>query len=113
MKIIYNDIIPVKGFKAINLFGVLFVRNGFRMSDVDINHEGIHTAQMKELLYIGFYLLYVLEWLCKLLVYWNGKKAYHAISFEREAYWWQHRKNYLETRKHYQWASYIRYKTTY
>lgn len=76
MKIIYNDIIPVKGFKAINLFGVLFVRNGFRMSDVDINHEEIHTAQMKELLYIGFYLLYVLEWLCKLLVYWNGKKAY-------------------------------------
>lgn len=26
MKIIYNDIIPFQGFYAINLFGVLFVR---------------------------------------------------------------------------------------
>ena len=26
MKIIYNNIIPFKGFKAMNLFGVLFVR---------------------------------------------------------------------------------------
>ena len=25
MKIIYNDIIPFKGFKAVNLLGVLFV----------------------------------------------------------------------------------------
>jgi len=28
MKIIYNNIIPFKGYKGINLFGVLFVRKG-------------------------------------------------------------------------------------
>ena len=28
MKVIYNKIIPLKGYKCINLFGVLFVRKG-------------------------------------------------------------------------------------
>ena len=49
MKVIYNNIIPFPGFKAINLFGVLFVRKGCTMSGSDINHEMIHTAQMKEM----------------------------------------------------------------
>lgn len=46
MKIIYNNIIPFKGFAAINLFGVLFVRNDYKLqvSDRMINHESIHTA---------------------------------------------------------------------
>lgn len=41
MKVIYNNIIPFPGFKAINLFGVLFVRNGCTMSESDINHKMI------------------------------------------------------------------------
>ena len=52
MKVIYNDLIPFKGFKAINLFGILFVKNGSTISDVDLNHESIHIKQMKEMLYI-------------------------------------------------------------
>ena len=39
MKIIYNNIIPFKGFKAINLFGIIFVRKGCKMNNIDINHE--------------------------------------------------------------------------
>lgn len=54
MKVIYNQFIPFKGYKCVNLFGVFFVREGCTMSDTDYNHEAIHTAQMKELLYIGF-----------------------------------------------------------
>ena len=38
MKLIYNNLIPFKGFKAINLFGLCFVRNGMKMSEKDINH---------------------------------------------------------------------------
>lgn len=38
MKVIYNNIIPFKVFKAINLFGVLFVRKGCYMSEKDLNH---------------------------------------------------------------------------
>ena len=63
MKIVRNNIIPFKGFLAINLFGILFVRGDNYISPQVINHEKIHTAQMRELLYIPFYLWYVLEWM--------------------------------------------------
>ena len=61
MKIIKNKIIPFKGFKAINLFGILFVRGDSEVDSTTVNHELIHTAQMKELLYIFFYLWYVID----------------------------------------------------
>lgn len=98
MKLIYNNLIPFKGFKAINLFGLCFVRNGMKMSDKDINHESIHTAQMKELLYIPFYVAYFGEWIVRLFLKGN---AYRNISFEREAYNNQNDLTYLNRRKHY------------
>lgn len=102
MKIIYNKLIPFKGFKAINLFGVLFIRKGAKLTKTLINHESIHTAQMKELLYIPFYLFYILEWVFNLFKYnFNNKEAYKNISFEKEAYTKQCKSNYLSFRKHY------------
>ncbi|QOR56880.1 hypothetical protein [uncultured phage cr56_1] len=98
MKLIYNNIIPFKGFKAINLFGLCFVRNGMKMSDKDINHEKIHTSQMKELLYLPFYLLYFGEWVVRLFMKGN---AYRNISFEKEAYTNENDLTYLTRRKHY------------
>lgn len=86
MKIIYNNLIPFRGFRAMNLFGVLFVRGKRPLSKYTLNHENIHTHQMKYMLYILFYFWYVIEWLIKLLVYFNFDKAYRNISFEREAY---------------------------
>jgi len=95
MKTIYNKFIPISGYKAINLFGILFVRSGKKMKESDLNHEKIHTAQMKELLYIFFYLIYVFEWLIRILIclfkhnYTKlsevPHKAYKAIFFEKEA----------------------------
>lgn len=105
MKIIVNNIIPIKGFAAINLFGVLFVRNGVSITDRLIRHESIHTKQMKELLYVFFYILYVFEWLVKLCFY--GSKAYRNISFEREAYSNQYDVNYLDNRRHFSFLKYI------
>jgi hypothetical protein len=98
MKLIYNNLIPFKGFKAINLFGLCFVRKGMKMSEKDINHESIHTAQMKELLYIPFYLIYFCEWLVRLFMKGN---AYRNISFEKEAYNNEKDLTYLNRRKHY------------
>lgn len=98
MKIITNKLIPFKGFKAINLFGVLFVREGAKMNGTDLNHEAIHTAQMKELLYIPFYIVYGLEWVIRLFMKGN---AYKNISFEKEAYDNQHDLQYLSNRKHF------------
>lgn len=99
MKIIYNNIIPFKGYKAINLFGFIFARKA--MDSVDQNHEAIHTAQMKELLYIFFYLWYFIEWLVLLIKYKNTNKAYRNIRFEKEAYNNEFDLDYLKTRKHY------------
>ena len=100
-KIIQNSIIPVKGYKCTNLFGVLFVRKGTQLSEKDLNHEAIHTAQMKELLYVGFYILYGAEYVVRLCQYRDFTEAYKNVSFEREAYFFQGDFDYLNRRTHY------------
>lgn len=105
MKVIYNNIIPFKGFKCINIFGVLFVRKGCFMSEKDYNHEAIHTAQMKEILYVGFYLWYFVEWLLELFHY--GTTAYHTNTFEREAHSNDHDLTYLNNRTRFAWWKYV------
>ena len=98
MKIVRNNFIPFKGFKAINLFGILFVRKEVELTSTVINHEYIHTVQMKELLYVFFYLWYLVEWIVRLFQKGN---AYRHISFEREAYANEDDFAYLSNRKHY------------
>lgn len=99
MRVVYNKVMPFKGYKCVNLFGVLFVRKGCTMTATDYNHEAIHTAQMKELLYVPFCLLYALEWLWHLVRLRDTKAAYRSTSFEREAYAHQSNADYLKTRK--------------
>ena len=41
MKVVYNNLIPFKGYKAINLFGIVFARKGAVLTDKDLNHEAI------------------------------------------------------------------------
>lgn len=108
MKIIYNNILPPPWFKAINLFGFLFVRKGKELKEKDVTHETIHTKQMQEMLYIPFYIWYVVEWLVKLVKYMDSHTAYRTISFEREAYGNQDDKDYPEIRKHYSWIKYLK-----
>lgn len=106
MKVIYNNIIPFRGFTAMNLFGLIFARKECEpLSKQTLKHEAIHTEQMKELLYIGFYLWYVVEWLVKLFIY--GKEAYRNVSFEREAYQYAGYEGYLSIRKRYRWIQLI------
>jgi hypothetical protein len=119
MKIIYNSIIPFPGFAYMNLFGILFGRNEYKrnLTKRTLNHESIHTEQMKEMLYIFFYIWYLIEWLIKIPFSWFYKKkkcgrdiskvAYRSISFEQEAYKNQFERNYVENRKHYAWLKYL------
>lgn len=105
MKVIYNRLIPFKGYKAINIFGVTFVREGCIFTSVDYTHESIHTEQMKDLLYIGFYMWYIIEWVIRLF----GKgNAYRNISFEREAYANQQKTYYLNSRKRFAFFKYLK-----
>ena len=101
MKIIRNKLIPIGYAKCFNLFGVLFVKEKAKISNIDINHESIHTQQIKELLYLGFYLLYGIEFLYKLIKIRQAHAAYKNISFEVEAYKHEDDMNYLKTRKPY------------
>lgn len=95
-----------KGF-CLNLFGTLWARDTSWIGTCVINHERIHTAQQRELLFVPFYLLYVLEWLVRLCLLRDFNRAYMNISFEREAYSHGRDLTYLQRRRHYAWLSYM------
>lgn len=104
MRVIYNKWIPFKGFKCINICSFLFIRKGCFMSEKDYNHEAIHTAQMKEMLYVFFYLWYFVEWIIRLL----GKgNAYRSLGFEKEAYSNDDNLSYLDIRPMFAWWKYL------
>ena len=123
MKIIRNKYIPFPGYKAINLFGVLFVKNNAKVDDVTINHEAIHSKQFIELMVLFavvtvfirwwmplfsplfFYAWYFIEWLIRLFKKGN---AYKNISFEREAYANEGDASYLNGRYWFNFLRYIR-----
>lgn len=131
MKKIYNNIIPFKGFKAMTVWPLLFIRNGAkdRFDETDECHEKIHGQQQEELLFAGaliaavlfvvgcgwwsllslplaFY-LYGLFYLIGLLRYRNHKKAYRNNPFEVEAFLYERDAEYLSQRKHFAWCKYI------
>ena len=84
---------------------MLFVHPGVYLSDELMNHERIHTAQQREMLFVFFYLAYLMEWLVRLPMRGN---AYRNISFEREAYSNQRDLNYLRHRRFYAWRHYMK-----
>ena len=92
---------------CLNLFGTFWTRDKSWIDKYVVNHERIHTRQQKELLFIPFYLIYILEWLVRLVQYRNQEKAYMNISFEREAYKYGHDLKYLEQRKPYAWIKFL------
>lgn len=105
MLIISNKFLPLgKSFAAINLFGVVFTKR--QLSVIDQNHEYIHSLQQRELLFVGFYLLYLLEWMQRLWQTRNLLSAYYCISFEKEAYAKQNLLDYRKTRRRYAWMNY-------
>lgn len=110
MKIRKGILIPFPGFKAVNVFGVIFVRDKhIFLSDRFIRHETIHTKQMKEMWYIPFYLWYFIEWLIKIPFYrFNLKQAYRNISFEREAFRYEYIIDYENNRKRFAWLKMIK-----
>ncbi|MBR0273695.1 MAG: hypothetical protein IJQ59_06355 [Bacteroidaceae bacterium] len=74
------------------------------MNKTELNHELIHIAQQRELLYIPFFIWYVVEWLVLLVKYRNRMEAYSHIRFEQEAYRHQSDLTYLQHRKHYHYT---------
>ncbi len=108
MKIIYSNYLPVKGFRAINLCGIIFARKEYKALDRRVlNHEAIHTRQMMELWVVGFYVWYITEWLLRWIRYGKRYQAYLEIGFEREAFANDTDLHYLKRRKRYAFRRYL------
>lgn len=86
-------------------FGI-FIKEDYWDRPYVHNEEAIHWYQQVEMLFIGFYLWYPIEWIIKALTPPRG--AYIALGFEREAK--AHRFDYLYifTRPRYAWCKYIK-----
>ncbi|MCH5238364.1 MAG: hypothetical protein J1E95_11305 [Muribaculaceae bacterium] len=108
MIIIKSNLVPKH--TCVNLFGTFWTRDKSWIDKYVVNHERIHTQQQKELLFIFFYILYILEWLFRLIQYRKQHEAYMNISFEREAYKYGHDLTYLSQRKLYSWTQFLRMK---
>lgn len=94
---------PMGGsFYAICLFGFIFAIKP--LNATELNHESIHAAQQRELLYVPFFLWYGVEWLFYYIKYRDPLKAYYHIRFEQEAYRHEADLHYLEKRRHYHYS---------
>ena len=98
MIVISKYIVP-KGYLGITIFPFMFLNTkALKENRVLINHEKIHLRQQLELLIIPFFIIYVFEFLVRLIQYRNWHLAYRNISFEREAYKNETNLDYLKTR---------------
>lgn len=94
-------------FLAISIWPFVLVKKGRRLSLVSVNHERIHHCQQIELLFVGFYLFYLIEFIIRLIQYKNWMDAYYNISFEREAYAKEYDHAYRAWRKPYTFIKYL------
>lgn len=108
--VVYNKLIPFKGYVAMTVFPFIFVRKAYKpIGKRTINHESIHLKQQIELLVLPFFLWYGVEWIVRLIQYKSLKKAYRNISFEREAYNNEGDEGYLDgIREPFEFLHYLR-----
>ena len=109
MKVVYNNIIPFKGFKCIALWPFIFVRKKAkdRFRDADKRHERIHGRQQCEMLFLLFYIWYGIEYIVRLVAYMSFKYAYYNVSFEQEAYMNQYVADYIDKRRPFAWLKFV------
>ena len=132
-RIIFNDYIPIKGFKGITIYPRIFVRKDVgNWTPTYTRHETTHLLQQEEVLILAFsfvslgaliglfslwwlllvpfvfYMGYGLEWLIRLPF--NGfdkELAYKNISTEQEAYLYQEEYGYNNGRKPFYWIHFL------
>lgn len=131
--LVFNKIIPFKGYNAITFYPWVFVRkDASKWTLTDTRHETTHLWQQEEILMLGycatailailgvvswwwllavpfyFYVGYVLEWLIRIPICgFDTKLAYYNISTEQEAYLHQDDVTYNNNRKPMNWVRYF------
>ncbi len=97
-----------KNYVGLSLWPFIILREAsYKQDEVLLHHERIHLKQQQELLLLGFYIWYFLEWLFRTLWYFDSYRAYQNISFEREAYANEENLSYIKTRKAYSFLQYL------
>jgi len=97
MRVVVNKYLIGRHFVGIALWPFIVVKE---------NHERIHLRQQAELLVLPFYLIYLLEYIVRVIQYRNSQLAYRNISFEREAYENEDDLDYLKKRKLWSFMKY-------
>lgn len=102
---VLSKVAPIE-INAITLGPLVFSRG--ELSDRVKRHETIHWMQYKELLIIGFLLVYLYDYLFAAVLKKKGfnRQSYLSIRFEQEAYDNDGNENYLKERKSYKWLDY-------
>ncbi len=104
------NFLTFKFANAIALFPFVIIKmDETTLNDTMVNHEKIHLRQQIELLIVGFYILYIVEFFIHYIRLQNRLKAYLSISFEREAYSNEDNHDYLKFRKHWSFLKYFNF----
>ena len=83
-----------------------FIVSSEDLDELTMNHELIHFEQQKELYLVGFYFLYVYDYLKGVVKYKDKEEAYRKIRFEQEAYSNEDDLGYIQTRDRNNWKKY-------
>lgn len=89
---------------AITLWPFIFIRD--EGDQRTVTHEMIHVKQQLELWIVGFYLVYLIDWIRGLRIYDDATAAYAFIRFEQEAYNNHDDPSYPDNRKKFAWKEY-------
>ena len=89
---------------AITLFPFIILSE--EVDEFTMNHELIHFEQQKELFVVGFYALYVYDFIKGMIKYKNKDMAYYLIRFEQEAYNYESDLGYIVDREKNAWREY-------
>ena len=114
---VFSKYIPFGNYQAMAVWPFLIARSDKNIPSITVQHELIHGEQQKELLLIGFWVVYVIAAIKELVHCIIDKKRgqnrkgtrnlIHRIGrsliFEREAYNEEATYGYLKERRHYAW----------
>jgi len=131
-KVIYNNIIPFKGSKAVTIWPLIFARKSAKwLKDYEENHEKIHLRQQLEVLIASaaviaalilifgwswwwmltslfvYYAGYGIDYAIRYVAYGSPHEAYRNIAVEQEAYLNERDMAYLNQRKAFVWVKYL------
>lgn len=94
---------------ALTIYPFIFVRRSTRGHTELIRHETIHIRQQLELLVVGAWLLFFIEYLyARYIKKLDARQAYYFTCLEQEAHRNAIKENYLKIRKPYAMLKYIK-----